>query len=359
MKKTFSVLFCLLLLFVSASAHAGRTDAAGGHWDRSSGTYHYHHGYPAHQHTNGICPYDYDDQTGENSDSNTASSPVQSSNITETEIEEEINWKDPSWEWIPDEYTYIQDFSQEYPIGSHIITRKYYYDDNGYMYTPYRDQNVPHGAVETDNSQYLEAGSFSSEDDKPRFDYFTLDEIVYQFGLQDQSLQFQEGALFGLNEAYLFEQFYQDENAVDSTDQKQYPYDRDDGTYETAYNIGYSTGCAELIELHSDRLPDTEILTGQLSASNRIDGATPLSDHDATFESAFNDGYYQSEKDFFSALNDLIVSTSHSDESEDINENESQSFSESQIWFPVALMSMLLALVIFIYYKSKEESTRS
>ena len=34
----------------SALAHPGRTDANGGHTDRSTGEYHYHHGYPAHQH---------------------------------------------------------------------------------------------------------------------------------------------------------------------------------------------------------------------------------------------------------------------------------------------------------------------
>lgn len=58
-------LFCsfLLLFSCSASAHPGRTDAQGGHYDNSTGTYHFHHGYPAHQHTNGICPYDYDDAT--------------------------------------------------------------------------------------------------------------------------------------------------------------------------------------------------------------------------------------------------------------------------------------------------------
>lgn len=242
MKKTFSVLLCFILLFCTASAHAGRTDSAGGHWDRANGTYHYHHGYPAHDHPNGICPYEYDDQTGKNSGSNTTSSLVQSSTITETEIEEEINWKDPSWEWIPDEYAYIQDFSQEYPIGSHVITRKYYYDDNGYMYTPYRDQNVPHGAVETDNSQYLEAGSFSSEDDKPRFDYFTLDEIVYQFGLQDQSLQFQEGAYFGLNEAYLLSQFYSESDA-DITDDTTLNEDieNDLDTYDSSTNDAISS----------------------------------------------------------------------------------------------------------------------
>ena len=58
-----------LLLFIIAtvivtclgsisSAHSGRTDASGGHYDRSTGLYHYHHGYPAHRHINGICPYE-------------------------------------------------------------------------------------------------------------------------------------------------------------------------------------------------------------------------------------------------------------------------------------------------------------
>lgn len=78
MKKTFSVLLCFILLFCTASAHAGRTDANGGHWDRSTGEYHYHHGYPAHQHTNGICPYDYNDLTGSNSGSSSSISTVAS-----------------------------------------------------------------------------------------------------------------------------------------------------------------------------------------------------------------------------------------------------------------------------------------
>ena len=66
------ILFFLLLLLcfpIVSLAHPGRTDADGGHFDNSTGEYHYHHGYPAHQHTDGICPYDYDDQTGSNSGS--------------------------------------------------------------------------------------------------------------------------------------------------------------------------------------------------------------------------------------------------------------------------------------------------
>lgn len=55
-------LILILCLCVPASAHSGKTDASGGHYDNSTGEYHYHHGYPAHSHVGG-CPYDYDDKT--------------------------------------------------------------------------------------------------------------------------------------------------------------------------------------------------------------------------------------------------------------------------------------------------------
>ena len=63
----------LILLFLSqvSYAHSGRTDSNGGH--NSAYGYHYHHGYPEHQHTNGICPYNYDDQTNHSSSSNSSS----------------------------------------------------------------------------------------------------------------------------------------------------------------------------------------------------------------------------------------------------------------------------------------------
>ena len=66
MKKVCSVILLTLLMlstFITVSAHSGRTDGSGGHYDSSAGEYHYHHGHPAHQHTNGECPYDYDDDT--------------------------------------------------------------------------------------------------------------------------------------------------------------------------------------------------------------------------------------------------------------------------------------------------------
>lgn len=69
-----SIALILFLLPIYALAHSGRTDSSGGHMNHSTGTYHYHHGYPAHSHTNGKCPYDFDDKTGQNSGSSSYSS---------------------------------------------------------------------------------------------------------------------------------------------------------------------------------------------------------------------------------------------------------------------------------------------
>lgn len=68
-------LFAAMLLSLSCSvafAHAGKTNSNGGHYDYSTGEYHYHHGYPAHKHINGNCPYDFKDKTGENSGSSSS-----------------------------------------------------------------------------------------------------------------------------------------------------------------------------------------------------------------------------------------------------------------------------------------------
>lgn len=61
------VVIMLFAISVTCYAHKGNTDSKGGHYDSSTGAYHYHHGYPAHQHTGGVCPYDYDDKTSSNS----------------------------------------------------------------------------------------------------------------------------------------------------------------------------------------------------------------------------------------------------------------------------------------------------
>ena len=56
---TTCTIFIVIALVISlpVSAHPGNTDSNGGHYDHSTGSYHYHHGYSAHQHPNGKCPY--------------------------------------------------------------------------------------------------------------------------------------------------------------------------------------------------------------------------------------------------------------------------------------------------------------
>ena len=70
--KYWIILLLFLIFFLSVTkvyAHSGKTDSDGGHYDKETGEYHYHHGYPAHQHydMNGDgkadCPYDFKDKT--------------------------------------------------------------------------------------------------------------------------------------------------------------------------------------------------------------------------------------------------------------------------------------------------------
>ncbi|WP_330638512.1 stalk domain-containing protein [Anaeropeptidivorans aminofermentans] len=65
MKKVLTFLtslLCIALISTTGYAHPGRTDASGGHKDNKNasglGSYHYHHGYSAHLHPNGVCPYE-------------------------------------------------------------------------------------------------------------------------------------------------------------------------------------------------------------------------------------------------------------------------------------------------------------
>lgn len=89
MKRFLAFLLAFLLLLSPAVlAHSGRTDANGGHYDRSTGEYHYHHGYPAHKHYDmdgdGVvdCPYNFDDQTGRNSGGSSSGSKKSSGQST-------------------------------------------------------------------------------------------------------------------------------------------------------------------------------------------------------------------------------------------------------------------------------------
>lgn len=62
-----AVLLLACAMSFTVFAHPGRTDSNGGHYDWETGEYHYHHGFEAHQHVNGECPFDFVDLTGQNS----------------------------------------------------------------------------------------------------------------------------------------------------------------------------------------------------------------------------------------------------------------------------------------------------
>ena len=82
-RKFFVCLGILVVLFSNAAyAHSGRTDSNGGHKDNQNksglGSYHYHcGGYPAHLHSNGICPYS---SSSLSSSENTSQSTTNNSN---------------------------------------------------------------------------------------------------------------------------------------------------------------------------------------------------------------------------------------------------------------------------------------
>lgn len=129
LKRILTFLFILafpLLLVFRVYAHPGKTDEYGGHYDRSTGEYHYHHGFEAHQHVdlNGDgtpdCPFEFVDKTGQNSGgSGYASSFVSSSAETKppeyfTIVKEVVKENVVSVEVLPEWVNYAL-------IGSGIV----------------------------------------------------------------------------------------------------------------------------------------------------------------------------------------------------------------------------------------------
>lgn len=105
MKKIlFNVLIVSILMLsltLVVYAHSGRTDSSGGHIDKSTGKYHYHHGYPAHSHydINGDgfkdCPYTYTKKPNHSNNNNTN----KDNNNTDSTIEDREN-KTTFWDVI-------------------------------------------------------------------------------------------------------------------------------------------------------------------------------------------------------------------------------------------------------------------
>ncbi len=55
MKPALLTLVMMIATAFSLCGHGGGTDSKGGHYNRSTGEYHYHHGNGPHQHPGGQC----------------------------------------------------------------------------------------------------------------------------------------------------------------------------------------------------------------------------------------------------------------------------------------------------------------
>ena len=95
--KRFIISFIIILFLPCISfAHSGGTDDSGGH--NSPTGYHYHHGHPAHSHSGGVCPYNYDDATEYHPSSTYPATTKQSKSfVTETE---DSNFFSVAWDKI-------------------------------------------------------------------------------------------------------------------------------------------------------------------------------------------------------------------------------------------------------------------
>lgn len=98
MKKP-ATLFIVLLILIGACtltvfAHSGRTDEDGGHYDSSTGEYHYHHGWPAHSHDGGKCPYNFEDNVDH--DRNSVSSSTNQRDNSDQNEKTRLTW----WQWL-------------------------------------------------------------------------------------------------------------------------------------------------------------------------------------------------------------------------------------------------------------------
>ena len=102
MKKLLIILALIIVLSVvtiTVSGHPGRTDSDGGHYDRTTGKYHWHHGTSAHQHYDMDgdgdldCPHSFKDNTETN---------INTESTTETNSNTESTNEQPTEQSSPD-----------------------------------------------------------------------------------------------------------------------------------------------------------------------------------------------------------------------------------------------------------------
>lgn len=131
---------------IEAEAHSGRTDANGGHHDNKNksglGSYHYHcGGYPAHLHTNGVCPYAAGNSVKETEQKQTQETKAAVKETTAavketTAAVAEAGWKEDAngWWYCTSDGQYYKDCWQA--IGD----QWYYFNADGYMQTGWHCQ---------------------------------------------------------------------------------------------------------------------------------------------------------------------------------------------------------------------------
>ena len=132
MKRMTRLLIVMLLLLcfpVIVKAHPGRTDSRGGHTNHSTGEYHYHHGYSAHDHYdmdgdgNVDCPYDFKDKTNSSSKGNNAADD-NSNSVTPETTDEKVAQNSSLWEFLLNVCVAVV-------IGSFILARIFLvFDEN-------------------------------------------------------------------------------------------------------------------------------------------------------------------------------------------------------------------------------------
>lgn len=135
MKKKYILITFLLVIIIPiiTFAHKGRTDSSGGHYDYSAKEYHYHHGYSAHQHPNGVCPYETTTSTNileETSTSTSEETPTTFSNDNNIQdlqenikrLEDQISYKQQTIGSLNKEIEEYKKKLEEKSSCSHYIT---------------------------------------------------------------------------------------------------------------------------------------------------------------------------------------------------------------------------------------------
>lgn len=141
MKKAFKISLILMSIVViilgscvAVFAHPGKTDSDGGHFDRSTGEYHYHHGYSAHQHKNGTCPYNKKSTTTEKAE--TFATIIVEDN-TKSDNSNEINYdslrnKAKINDWVQEYLNNYEKLNNYYSSARQQISKTNTYDSELY-----------------------------------------------------------------------------------------------------------------------------------------------------------------------------------------------------------------------------------